>query len=89
MALNGVELARDRGSYDDALLIKSGTGLQSDARDAIGARGTVGNASCMGFMANCVRSSPEYTRSAPLNACSHDSHLSESTWPTLPGTGWI
>jgi hypothetical protein len=41
------------------------------------ARRTVGNASRGGVTANCVRSLPEYHRSALLNACSRESHLSE------------
>jgi len=57
---------------------------QDDARDAIGARGTVGNACRVGFLGNCVESSPEYPRSAPLNACSRESHLSGNSWRNLP-----
>jgi hypothetical protein len=60
--------------------------LEGDARDANAARGTVGNASLVGFIARCGESLPEYPRSAPLNACSRDSHLSGNSWPTLPRT---
>jgi hypothetical protein len=60
--------------------------LQDDARDANGARGTVGNASLADFIAKCGESLPEYPRSAPLNACSRESHLSGNSWPTLPRT---
>ena len=55
MAMNCVTTAWNRGSYDDAMLVRQGTGLQTDARDAIGARGTVGNASLGGLISNCVR----------------------------------
>ena len=58
--------------------------LQDDARDANGARGTVGNASRVGFLGNCVESLPENPRSAPLNAFSRESHLSGNSWRNLP-----
>jgi len=86
MAMHGVKTARKQGSCDDAMLIRWGTGLQDVARDANGARGTVGNASRVGFVENCVECSPECPRSAPLNACSRESHLSGISWPTLPRT---
>jgi len=39
MVWTGSKWARNRGSYDDALLMRKGTVLQNGARDAIGARG--------------------------------------------------
>ena len=63
-------LRKRRGTGEvmtNAVLIRSGAGLQNDTRDAISARGTVGNASRGGFMANCGESLPEFPRSAPLN----------------------
>ena len=55
MVWTGSKTARNRGSYDDALLMRGGTGLQNGARDAIGARGTAGNAILGGFMAVCQK----------------------------------
>jgi hypothetical protein len=59
MAWHDVKTARNRASNDDAMLIRWGTGLQDDARDANGARGTLGNASRVGFLGNFVESSPQ------------------------------
>ena len=60
--------------------------IQNDARDATGARGTVGNASRGGFPADCGKSLPKYPRSVPLSACSRESHLSGNSQRNLPRT---
>jgi len=86
MVWHGAKEARGRRRYDDALPIRLGTGLQNGARDAIGARGTAGNASLRGFIATCQEKSPENPRSATLNAFPRVSHLSGNSWPAQPCT---
>jgi len=84
MAVNCVISARKQEIYENAISRDGARGSNMTRATALGARGTVRNASREGLIGNC--SLPEYPGSASMNACSRESHLSGSSWLTLPRT---